>query len=218
MMVSHASRADLDNWEKLGNEGWNFDALQPYYRKSETYNPPDNITAKELGTDIIDPNLHGSSGPVQTSFPKGQGPLDQNWGPTFKTLGLNPKQDPRKGETLGGYSLPKFMDSKAQRSYAAPAYYTPNAERSNLIVMTNTLVRKIEFENSVATGVWYSIAGQNRLVRTGGEIILSAGSVQSPQILELSGVGSKSRLAALGIDVVIDNPNVGENLQVGSRI
>jgi choline dehydrogenase len=214
MMVSHASRNDLDNWEKLGNPGWNFDALQPYYRKSETYNPPDEVTAKELGTEIIDPSLHGNSGPIQTNFPREQGPLDQAWGPAFKSLGLYPKQDPRKGDTLGGYSLPKFMDSKASRSYAAPAYYAPIAERSNLVVSTNALVQKIQFENLVATGVKYAVAGQEKFIRARGEVILSAGSVQSPQILELSGIGSKNRLDALGIDVVVDNPNVGENLQV----
>jgi choline dehydrogenase-like flavoprotein len=214
MMVSHANRTDLDNWEKLGNPGWNFDALQPYYRKSETYNLPDEVTSKELGTDIIDPSLHGKSGPIQTSFPREQGPLDQAWGPAFNTLGLYPKQDPRKGETLGGYSLPKFMDSKARRSFAAPAYYAPTADRPNLVLLTSALVQKIEFENSVATGVRYSVAGQDKFVRARGEVILSAGSVQSPQILELSGVGSKDRLEALGIDVVVDNPNVGENLQV----
>ncbi|TVY68813.1 Dehydrogenase citC [Lachnellula suecica] len=213
LMVSHASRADLDNWEKLGNAGRNFDTLQPYYRKSETYNPPDEVTTKELGTDIIDPALHGTSGPIQTSFPIGQGPLDQAWGPTFKTLGLDPKEDPRKGDTLGGYSLLKFMDGKARRSYTAPAYYIPNAERPNLVVLTNALVKKIEFEDSVATGVRYSVSGEEKFVRTRGEIVLSAGTVQSPQILELSGIGSRSRLEALGIDIVVDNPNVGENLQ-----
>jgi choline dehydrogenase len=103
-MVSHARRADLDNWGKLGNPSWNFDTLQPYYSKSETYNPPDAVTAKELGTDILDPALHGNSGPIQTNFPVGQGPLDQAWGPAFKILDLDPKQDPRKGDTLGGYS------------------------------------------------------------------------------------------------------------------
>jgi len=214
MMVSHASRTDLDNWEKLGNPAWNFDALQQYYRKSEIYNPPDEVTANELGTDIIDPSLHGNAGPIQTSFPRGQGRLDQAWGPAFKTLGLYPSQDPRKGDTLGGYSLPKFMDSKARRSYSTPAYYAPFVDRPNLVVLTNALVLNIEFENLVATGVRYSVAGQENFVRTRGEVILSAGSVNSPQILELSGIGSRDRLKALEIEIVVDNPNVGENLQV----
>jgi choline dehydrogenase len=115
-------------------------------------------------------------------------------------------------------TLPKFMDYKVRRSYTAPAYYVPNAARPNLVVLTNALVKKIEFENLVATGVRYSVAGEDKFVRTRGEVILSAGSVGSPKILELSGIGSKARLGALGIDVVVDNPNVGENLQVSLTI
>jgi choline dehydrogenase len=218
MMLSHASRGDLDNWEKLGNPGWNFDTLQRYYRRSETFNTPSAETSKELGTDIINTSLHGSSGPLQINFPKGQGPLDQAWGPSFKTLGLGPRLDPRAGNTLGGYSVPKFMDNTAKRSYAAPAYYAPNSGRSNLTVLTGTVVKKIVFDVDTslvtATGVSYSVAGKEHFVGAMKEVILSAGTVQSPQILELSGIGNKTHLEGLGIDVIVDNGGVGENLQV----
>ncbi|KAE9378239.1 GMC oxidoreductase [Stipitochalara longipes BDJ] len=217
LMVSHASRADLDNWEKLGNPGWNFDALQPYYRKSETFNAPNAETVEELGTAIIDVSLHGSSGPIQTSFPKGQGPLDQAWSRAFKTLGLGPQSDPRAGSTLGGYSLPKFMDKTAKRSYAAPAYYVPSSGRPNLTVWTGAFVKKIAFDTNTspitATGVWYTIDGREKFVGALREVILSAGTVKSPQILELSGIGNKWELKKVGIDVIIENDGVGENLQ-----
>jgi choline dehydrogenase len=218
LMSSHASRVDIDNWEALGNPGWNFDALQPYYRKAETYTAP---PTDELGTHIINPALHGDSGPVQTSFPQGVGDFDRAWSKTFVTLGLDPKRDPREGATLGGYSLPKYMDSMARRSHAGNAYYAPNAGRPNLTVLTGALVEKIVFEKRkgagevVAVGVKYLAAGTEYLVKTRGEVILSAGSVQSPQILELSGIGSPALLSSLGIDIVVENPNVGENLQVG---
>lgn len=217
-MVSHASRADLDNWEKLGNPGWNFDTLQPYYRKSETFNAPSSETMKALGTAIIDTALHGASGPIQTSFGEGSGPLDHAWGQTFKTLGLGPGGDPRAGDTLGGYSLPKFMDRTAKRSYAAPAYYVPSSGRSNLTVLTGAFVKKIEFDAKkvpvIATGVHYSIDGKDRFVGARKEVILSAGTIQSPQILELSGIGNKTHLEKFDIDVVVANNGVGENLQV----
>jgi len=216
-MVSHASRADLDNWEKLGNPGWNFDTLQPYYRRSETFNTPSAETAEELGTALIDTSLHGSSGPVQTSFPKGQGPLDRAWGRTFKTLGLGTQADPRAGSTLGGYSIPKFMDNTGKRSYAAPAYYVPISKRPNLTVLTGALVKKIAFDTNTspvtATGVWYSLDGNEHFVGVLREVILSAGTVQSPQILELSGIGNQTQLNNFGIDVIVENDGVGENLQ-----
>lgn len=218
MMISHASRIDLDNWEKLGNPEWNFETLQPYYRKSETFNAPHAETAKELGTDIIDASLHGTSGPLQSNFAKGQGPLDQAWGSTFKTLGLGPQADPRAGNTLGGYSLPKYMDGSAKRSYATPAYYVPSSGRSNLTVLTGAFVKNIAFDTNsspaTATGVWFSAGGNDHFVGALKEVILSAGTVKSPQILELSGIGNKTQLDNFGIDVVVDNPGVGENLQV----
>jgi choline dehydrogenase len=168
----------------------------------------------------MNPSLHGTSGPIQSSFPKGTGPLDQAWGATFKTLGLGPTSDPRSGNILGGYAMPKFQDKMGKRSYAAPAYYLPNAGRSNLTVLTGAFVKKIELDTQlspvIATGVWYSIAGQDHFVHARKEIIVSAGTIQSPQILELSGIGSKSHLEKFGVDAVLDNAGVGENLQVSS--
>lgn len=216
-MQAHASRADIDNWEALGNPGWNFDALQPYYRKAETYNAP---ATDELGAHIIKPALHGTSGPVQTSFPQGAGDFDKAWSKAFVTLGLDPKSDPRDGATLGGYSLPKYMDTMARRSHAGIAFYAPNAARANLTVLTSALVKKIELEAQeggvIAAGVRYDAGGKEHFLRIKqkGEVILSAGTVQGPQILELSGIGSATLLESLGIEVVVDNPNVGENLQV----
>lgn len=204
------------------NLGWNFDTLQPYYRKSETFNAPTTETEKELGTEIMDSSLHGASGPIQTSFPKGSGPLDQAWGPTFKTLGLGPRRDPRAGNTLGGYSLPKHMDTAAKRSYTTPTYYVPSSGRSNLTVLTGTFVKKIAFDVNIspvtATGVWYSLGANVYFVGALREVILSAGTIQSPQTLELSGIGSKTQLENFEINVVVENPGVGENLQVSFTV
>jgi choline dehydrogenase len=222
LMWTHASRIDLDNWEALGNAGWNFDSLQPYYRKSETYNPPSDEITKALGTSIFDPALHGNAGPIQTSFPKGVGPLDQAWGPTWAALGLSPKADPRKGDTLGCYSILKQMNTLARRSHAGQGYYLPIAERENLTVLTNAHVSRVVISTAgsspKATGVEYSVGQESSIVSARKEVLLCAGTIQSPQLLELSGIGSKSVLEEHGIDVVVDNANVGENLQVSTLI
>lgn len=133
-----------------------------------------------MGADIIDQTLHGPDGPVQVRYPEGTGELDQAWAPTLASLGLEAKQDPRKGDTLGGYALLKTMGEQASRSYAAPAYYLPSADRPNLTVITSAFVKKkIEFEKKygavTATGAWYEIEGKEKFVSTRGDVILSQG-------------------------------------------
>lgn len=219
MMLSHASKVDIDNWEKLGNRGWNFETMLPYYQKFENYNAPDEVLGKALGSEIIDRSLHGTSGPVQITFPHGTSDLEAVWRPTLQTFGLGAEEDPVKGETLGGYAVLKFIDREAKRSTSASAYYAPNAARPNLSVLTGAHVHQILFSNSsepIATGVSFSVAEKDYAVTASAEIILAAGSFQSPQILELSGIGSKKLLQEHGIKVVVDNPNVGENLQVSN--
>lgn len=219
MMLSHASKIDINNWEKLGNTGWNFETLRPYYKKFETYNVPDMELGKALGSEIIDTSLHGNAGPIQITFPHGSSDLDAAWRPTFQTLGLGAEADPRKGDTLGGYAVLKFIDKNARRTTSASGFYAPNAGRPNLSVLTGAHVRRILFSDSselIATGVSFSVAGKVYEVSASAEVILSAGSFQSPQILELSGIGSKKLLQHHNIEVVIDNPNVGENLQVSA--
>ena len=130
---------------------------------------------------------------------------------------MGAEADPRKGDTLGGYAVLKFIDKDARRVTSASAFYAPNVGRSNLSVLTGAHVRRILFENLhelTATSVLFSAAGKVYEVSATAEIILTAGSFQSPQILELSGIGSKKLLEQHNIAVIVDNPNVGENLQV----
>jgi choline dehydrogenase len=127
--------------------------------------------------------------------------------------------DPRDGLALGGYTNLINMDPQGRkRSYAATAYWLPAAARSNLDVLTGALVERILFEKKsegkpVATGVRYSTNGETTEAKAGREVILCAGSFGSPQILELSGIGDPEILGKYGIDVVVANENVGENLQ-----
>lgn len=220
LMVSYPSKTDIDNWGQLGNPGWDYETLSPYYRKFETYIAPDESRAADLGSDIIDPSLHGSSGPVQITFPHATGPLDHAWRPSFIELGLGANDDPKRGTTLGAYPVLKSIDSNGKRSTAASAFYYPNASRPNLSVLTSAHVEKIIFDAKttnnevIATGVSFSVLGREYVLPVTGEVILSAGTFLSPQILELSGIGSKKILESNNIPVVVENSSVGENLQV----
>ncbi|KAI9817986.1 MAG: hypothetical protein M1832_004507 [Thelocarpon impressellum] len=221
---THASRADIDDWGKLGNSGWTWDELVPYFQKSESYVSPPAKTAEDLGIDYIDLAAHGKTGPIKNGFYNQYGEFEKAWWKTYGGLGLDVDGDPISGKALGGYTnLINIDPLKVERSYAANAYYNPNKERKNLHLLTGALVSNIVFADKneekknkrphVATGVNFTVAGQSYVVKAKKEVILSAGALQSPQILELSGIGDKSLLESKGIESLIDNKNVGENFQ-----
>jgi choline dehydrogenase len=218
---THASQKDINNWGALGNQGWSWEAILPYFERSEKYIAPSAGTAKDLNTQYIDPAIHGKSGPIFNGFPEIHGEFDIAWPATYANLGLGLDSDPKDGLALGGYTnLININPVSNVRSYAATAYYAPAKNRTNLHVITNAVVSKILFTETegshhepTATGVAYSINGTSYTIKVKKEVILSAGSFGSPQVLELSGIGSKAILEPLGIKTIIDNPNVGENLQ-----
>lgn len=217
---THASQKDINNWGELGNDGWSWDSIFPYFAKSETYSPPPAAETKEYDINYIDPSLHGTHGPVKDSFPPYYGDLEKAWAPTYKNLGITLNGDPKNGLALGPYDNLLALDPKdATRSFAATAYYRPNAHRPNLKVLTNALVNKVIFapqkghEPLVATGLCFTSQGKKYVASAKREVIVSAGTFQSPHLLELSGIGNKRLLKSHGIPVLKDNPNVGENLQ-----
>lgn len=143
-----ASRQDLDNWKELGNEGWGFDDLAPYYRKMETYNPPSKILSAKINDKYVDPSLRGTSGPIQVSFCEADFAWNQEtWPEVCIAAGYPVPKDPRSGSALGGFNQLTTVDPKTmRRSYSARDYYEPNAKRLNLSLLTNALVSKIEWE------------------------------------------------------------------------
>lgn len=162
--------------------------------------------------------MHGRHGPVKDSFPPYYDNFYKAWEPTYQNIGLGPTGDPKDGLAIGAYTTLLTIEPKnASRSYAANAYYKPNAERPNLHVLTGALVTKVDFDSSketlVATGLTFTVDGKKHKVSAKREVILSAGAFQSPQLLELSGIGSPALLGSLGIDTLYTNPAVGENLQ-----
>jgi choline dehydrogenase len=218
MFWTHASRGDIDAWGELGNEGWSWGELEPYYTKSESYTSPSLTIEEDLETGYVVDNLHGDTGPIRNTFPDGYGPLDEAWPKAFANLGLAVQSDPRDGLALGAYTnLLNIRLDNHTRSYAATAYYRPIAKRSNLRLITSARVTKLILgkvaDEAVARGVEYATDGDITEVLAAKEVIVCAGSIGSPQILEVSGIGNATSLKELGIHVFINNTNVGENLQ-----
>lgn len=221
MWWTHASRPDIDNWGALGNANWSWDAIQPYLRKSEAYTAPSSQRAtQDLQTQYINSSVHGVQGPIVNSFPVPYGPFLEAWPRAFQSIGAFPSGDPRDGEALGGYVNLFNVDPKTnERSCPVTGYYMPASRRPNLKVITGAFATKILLDhdsltrNPKATGVSYVKNNSYYTVLARKEVILSAGAMQSPKLLELSGIGDYDRLNSFGIACRVNNSNVGENFQ-----
>lgn len=219
--MTYPSKAGVDSWEELGNKSWSFDTLQPYIQKFHTYTPPSQEVHDLLVLDYMDPDVQGKSGPIKVSFGEFHGPLQRDWPETFKRLGTKFTADPLTGLGCGGHSNPASIDPESKtRSHAGSDYYNSAVrDRANLRVLTEALVTKVILEKSsdglvAAKGVQFSTkGGQPQTVHANREVILAAGAFQSPQLLELSGIGSRTLLKQHNIEAIIDSPFVGENLQ-----
>lgn len=220
-MMTFPSKSSLDGWESLGNTGWGFSSMAPYYRKFHTFHEPSKKVSEALGLDYMDPALHGTAGPVHVSFGDHQTDFDKAWSSTFKNIGYKATKDPLTGLCVGGHSTPASINPiDMTRSHAGETYFNAEvANRSNLRIVTEALVEIILFKD-MAPDELPTTSGVRFMDRTGArktvhasEVIICAGVVQSPQILELSGIGSAKLLRSHGIDPIIDQPNVGENLQ-----
>ena len=215
---THASQQDINDWGELGNPGWSWEELFPYFLKSEHYNAPPPSVSEQVDTAFIEPPLHGENGPVQDSFPPFYDNFYKAWEPTYMNLGLGPTGDPKGGIAIGAYTTLLTIDStNVSRSYAGNAYYKPNGARPNLKVLSGAFAIKVTFDASktplVATGVTFTVNSSTYTASARREIIVCAGTFQSPHLLELSGIGNASLLQSKGIPVLYDNSNVGENLQ-----
>ncbi|KAM0477851.1 hypothetical protein ACHAPX_005617 [Trichoderma viride] len=200
-----STRANVDAWAKLGNPGWDWASFSKSQAKSYTL-----TSGPAAGT--------SGSGPLQLSFPKDtDNQWPKIWQQTIAALGFSKDGNPYTDQVCGPIFVADAIHPATKtRSYAGNAYLAPARDRKNLTIVTKAAVEKIVFAKNgdavTAEGVKYTKDGAD-LTATGTEIILTAGTINTPKILELSGVGDARLLTKLGIDVVIDNPNVGENLQ-----
>ncbi|KAI0911460.1 GMC oxidoreductase [Ustulina deusta] len=222
MTYVRGDRAQFDAWEGLGNDGWNWDALYPYYKKAEKFTVPSPAQTASGGT--YDPGAHGEAGYVHTGFPFSlvNGSFHSLAVDAWATLGYPVNADVNAGSVRGFGADPQTLDrDRNVRFDAARAYYYAVEGRPNLKLIRGTVKRIVwacsaaaTGQTAVAGGVEY-VAPDGELVRVAAaeEVILSAGALRSPLILEGSGVGNPSLLNSLGIKTEIDLPGVGEHLQ-----
>lgn len=218
-MVIYPSRSGLNAWEALGNHGWGWDGMSPYIRKFQKGTPPSDANREFFKGMKYDQSGQGTDGPVQVSFGDQYMPYHAAWMETFKTLGYPQIDDPINGAGTRPFVTPGAVDPTTHtRSHAGAAYLGPEAQaRPNLRVMTGALVQNIVLERRdvgvTATGVQFLKAQKTHTILANKEVILASGATQTPQILELSGIGDEEILRAHGIALIINNPSVGENLQ-----
>lgn len=212
------SASDIDVWGELGNEGWDWNTLAPYFLKFQTIVPPSEEVKRQLNIIHGDENIRKSNGPIQALFPSRVTPLHKTWINTFRTLDLENVSDPLTGHAIGGHtSTCHISGDRHERSHAGVAYLSPVLKRPNLTVLTNAEVHKLLVEKDSSPpevrGVAYWQHGIFHMVVARKEVILAAGTFNTPQILELSGIGNPHILERYGINTVCANPAVGENLQ-----
>jgi len=198
--IQPGNRWDFDNWAALGNEGWSSEELLELFKQSEEFR----------GTG--DDEFHGTDGPLTVSDLVDPHPSSEMFIEAAESCGLDRNQD-INGETQLGAGLYHVTQRDGKRCSSAAAYIKPVLDRENLTVQTRAHVTEIRFDGDRAVGVTYEQDGVEHTPDVTGEIVLSAGAFNSPQLLMLSGVGPADHLEEHGIDVRVDLPGVGQNLQ-----
>ena len=195
--------ADYDQWRQLGNTGWSFDDVLPYFKRSEG-----RITQSGGAPDA----LHGTEGPLAVSDIGERHELCEAYIAATEALGV-PRNDDFNGPEQEGVGYYHVTARRGRRCSAAVAFLRPAMKRPNLRVMTRALVERVLFAGTRAVGALVNHGGQQITVRCNREIVLAGGAINSPQLLMLSGVGPAAHLAEHGIETVADLPGVGRNLQ-----
>ncbi|EAY26737.1 GMC family oxidoreductase [Microscilla marina] len=199
MIYIRGSRQDYNEWSTLGNLGWSYEEVLPYFKKSENQ-------------EIIQNDFHGKGGPLNVTNRSYTNHLSQVFVQAAQELGYDTNED-FNGATQEGFGFYQVTQTKGERCSTAKAYLHPVMARTNLQVETKAQVERIIIENERAVGVVYHQNGQKYEAKASKEVILSAGAYNSPQVLQLSGIGNGDDLQALGLPVVKHLPGVGQNLQ-----
>ena len=204
MLYVRGHAKDYDEWADLGCDGWNWDAVLPYFKRAEN---------NERGSDAV----HGDSGPLQVSNQKSPRPITRAFVEAGQALQIREVADFNSGdnEGIGEYQVTQFhaKDKNGERCSAAAAYLHPVMDRPNLTVLTKAHASRVLFEGKRATGVAYRQGGQEKQVSAKREVILCGGAFNSPQLLQLSGVGRAEDIEPHGITLLHELPGVGQNLQ-----
>ncbi|MCB0035969.1 MAG: GMC family oxidoreductase N-terminal domain-containing protein, partial [Anaerolineales bacterium] len=199
MIYIRGHRNIYDTWAKMGNEGWEYNDVLPAFKEVEN---------QERGAD----DFHGVGGGLNVADQRDPNALTAAFVDAAVSVGIARNPDFNGAEQTGsGYY--QVTQKNGQRCSASAAFLHPVMNRENLTIQTNAQVQKLMFESNRCVGVTYLHEGKEVGVRVNKEIILSAGSIGSPQILMLSGIGPREHLEEMGINVVVDLPGVGQNLQ-----
>jgi choline dehydrogenase len=200
MVYIRGQHADFEDWKALGNTGWGWQDVLPYFKRSET-----NCNGAD--------DYRGGDGPLYvSSVDQDVHPLCENFLAASEEAGFSRNPD-FNGKTQEGVGLYQITAKNGFRMSTARAYLSRAKRRQNVSILTRAHTTRLILENGRATGVVYNRGGTEHTVKARREVILSAGAVNSPQILMLSGIGDGAELQAKGITSTVHNPAVGKNLQ-----
>ncbi|HVC53415.1 MAG TPA: choline dehydrogenase [Stellaceae bacterium] len=206
LIYIRGQRQDFDLWRQMGNAGWSYDDVLPYFRRAES---------QERGAD----EFHGGDGPLSVSDLRAPHELHDAFIDAAQEAGhkANPDFNGAEQEGVGTYQL---TVRKMRRCSTAVAYLRPAMKRPNLRIELRAFARRVLFDGKRAIGLEYLQDGVVRRIRARREVLLAGGSIQSPQLLQLSGVGPAALLREHGIELVHELPGVGDNLQdhLGCRV
>jgi choline dehydrogenase len=199
MIYMRGQAADYDGWRQMGNEGWGWDDVLPWFVRSEDHHGGRT-------------DLHGAGGEWRVAKQRLRWDILEAVQEGAREFGIEPRADFNDGDNEGSGFF-EVNQSGGLRWNAAKAFLRPALKRPNLRLVTHALTESLIIENRRAVGVRYRVGGQLHEARADGEVLLAAGAINSPKLLELSGIGRADVLEGLGIDVVHESPGVGENLQ-----
>ena len=198
MAYTRGNPLDYDRWSRNGADGWRFEDVLPYFRRSELWKGGANF-------------WRGGVGPVGTEFAKTDDPIFAAWAASGKAAGYEVVED-YNGRTQEGFGKGQYTIRDGRRSSSSRAYLQPVSGRKNLTIKTRAHVQRIILEGNCAVGVEYKKRGANTVARASREVILAAGAFNTPQLLMLSGIGPADHLREMGIHPILDLP-VGVSLQ-----
>ncbi|KAF1971220.1 alcohol oxidase [Bimuria novae-zelandiae CBS 107.79] len=217
MVFDRGSRSDYDGWGALGNDGWTFDTLLPYFHKTENFTPATAEIQAEYNIEV-DPANQGIGGYIQTTFSPFFWPTTKNIVQATEELGIA-INDQATGNALGGYYCPHNQDPETvTRSSAEEAYYESAKPRQNYHLLPGNLVTRIVTGNASdsvqVTGVEFATSkdATPQTVKVRKEVILACGALHTPQLLQVSGIGEPALLESINVSTVVDLPAVGYNL------
>ena len=199
MVFTRGQAQDYDHWAQLGNRGWSYQDVLPLFKQMESY---------DGGAD----ELRGREGLLRVTETEKKGEFAERMFASAQNIGMKHNSD-YNGADQEGIAMSQVTINKGRRQSTAYCYLDPARSRSNLTIQTGAMADALILEGKNCVGIHYTVAGRQRQARATREVIVSGGSINSPKLLELSGIGQAELLKGHGIDLIHELPGVGENLR-----